>query len=168
MMTTIALVVAAAENNVIGREGVMPWHLPADLAHFKRITMGKPIVMGRRTFETLGRALPGRRNIVVSLNAKFTAPGIERAASMEMALTLAGDVEEVMVIGGGLIYLLALPLAQRIYLTRVHTQIDGDTFFPNIDLGEWREVAREERDADDRNVYALTFLILERKQVSSN
>lgn len=162
-MSVIALVAAVAENGVIGREGTMPWHLPADLAHFKRITMGKPIVMGRRTFEAIGRALPGRRNIVVSRNADFKAPGIERAANLEAALALTGDVEEVMVIGGGELYRAALPLAHRIHLTRIQAKIEGDTSFPDFDTSEWHETAREERTADEKNAYALTFLTLERK-----
>ncbi len=167
-MSVVALVAAVAENGVIGRGGAMPWHLPADLAHFKRITMGKPIVMGRRTFEAIGQALPGRRNIVVSRNADFKAPGIEHAASLEATLALTGDAEEVMIIGGAELYRAALPLAHRIHLTRIQAKIEGDTFFPDFDVTEWREVAREERDADERNAYALTFLILERKKASPN
>ncbi|MGH8271353.1 MAG: type 3 dihydrofolate reductase [Gammaproteobacteria bacterium] len=167
-MSAVALVAAVAENGVIGRGGVMPWHLPADLAHFKRITMGKPIVMGRRTFEAIGRALPGRRNIVVTRAAEFSAPGVERAASPEEALALAGDAAEVMVIGGAELYRAALPLARRIYLTRVHAEVAGDTFFPELDDREWRELAREKRAADEKNACALTFLTLERKQAESN
>ncbi|MGH8224698.1 MAG: type 3 dihydrofolate reductase [Gammaproteobacteria bacterium] len=165
-MSVIALVAAVAENGVIGRGGEMPWHLPADLAHFKRITMGKPIVMGRRTFEAIGRALPGRRNIVVSRNADFKASGVERAANLEAALALADDAEEVMVIGGGELYRAALPFAQRIHLTRIQAKIEGDTFFPEFDASEWHETAREERTADEKNAYTLTFLTLERKQAS--
>ncbi len=165
-MPDVSLIVAADENNVIGRGGAMPWHLPADLAHFKRITMGKPIVMGRRTFEAIGRALPGRRSIVVSRSADFAAPGVEHAASLEAALALAGDAEEVMVIGGGELYRAALPLAQRIYLTRVHAKIEGDTFFPELDDSMWKETARENRAADEKNAYALTFMTLERKSPS--
>lgn len=161
-MSRVSLLVAAAENGVIGKDGAMPWHLPADLALFKRITMGKPIVMGRRTFEAIGRALPGRRNIVVTRNAEFEAPGAENAVSLEAALAIASDAEEVMVIGGGEVYRAALPLADRIYLTRIHARIEGDTFFPEPNAAEWREVSRESRAADEKNACALSFVILER------
>jgi dihydrofolate reductase len=110
-MAQVSLVVAAARNDVIGRAGGMPWRLPADLAHFKRTTMGKPIVMGRRTYDAIGRALPGRKNIVVTRNAAFAGPGIARAKSLEEALSLAGDAEEIMVIGGGELFRAALPCA---------------------------------------------------------
>ncbi len=159
---TISLVVAAGENGAIGKDGTMPWHLPADLAHFKRITMGKPIVMGRRTFEAIGRALPGRRNIVVSRRRAFSVSGAETATSLEAALALAGDAPEVMVIGGGELYRAALPLAHRIYLTRVHATPGGDAFFPELSGAEWRETAREEYAADEANRHALSFLVLER------
>jgi dihydrofolate reductase len=164
-MSEIALIVAASENNVIGRKGAMPWRLPADLAHFKRTTMGKQIVMGRRTFEAIGRALPGRRNIVVTRRTNVQADGIQITPSLEGALVLAGDAPEVMIIGGGELYRTALPLAQRIYLTRVQATITGDTVFPELNAEEWREVSREERAADDKNPYALSFLVLERKTV---
>ncbi len=129
-MSEIVLVAAVAENGVIGQGGVMPWHLPADLAHFKRVTWGHPILMGRRTFEAIGRALPGRRNIVLTRDPDFSAPGIETASSLEQALERIGEAAQVMVIGGAELYRIALPLAQRIYLTRIHASPEGDTFFP--------------------------------------
>lgn len=159
---TLSLVAAVAENGVIGRGGAMPWHLPADLAHFKRTTMGKPIVMGRHTFEAIGRPLPGRRNIVVSGRPGFAPEGVEVAPDLAAALALTGDAEEVMVIGGGTLYRAALPLARRIYLTRVHGEFEGDTRFPDLAPADWRESAREERRADDRNPWPLSFVTLER------
>lgn len=159
---TLSLIAAVSENGVIGRAGRMPWHLPADLAHFKRMTMGKPIVMGRHTFEAIGRPLPGRRNVVVSRRADFAAAGVDVAPDLAAALELGADAHEIMVIGGGELYRAALPLAQRIYLTRVHANVEGDTRFPALSAGEWRETAREERPADKKNPWALSFVTLER------
>ena len=159
----LSLVAAVAENGVIGRGRAMPWHLPADLAHFKRVTLGKPIVMGRRTYEAIGRPLPGRRNIVVTRSPGFVGAGVESAAGLTEAIALTRDVEEIMVIGGGELYAAALPIACRIYLTRVHAAVAGDTHFPEFDPAEWEEVAREERAADEKNAFALTFLVLERR-----
>lgn len=158
----LSLIVAASENNVIGAAGGMPWHLPADLKHFKATTMGKPIVMGRRTFEAIGRALPGRRSIVVTRNASFSAPGVETAASLEAALELTGEAEEIMVTGGGELYRAALPLAQRIYLTRIHATVEGDTFFPELTPSDWHEVAHEDYAPDEKNAHTLSFITLER------
>lgn len=157
----ITLVVAHSRNRVIGRNGGMPWHLPADLARFKSLTMGKPIVMGRRTFESIGKPLPGRQNIVVTRDREFAAAGAEVAQSLDDALALAGAVEEVMVIGGGQLYREMLPLADRILLTEIDATLDGDTYFPELG-DQWREVARESRRADDRNPYNLSFVTLER------
>jgi len=162
-MGVISLIAAVTDNGVIGRGGGMPWHLPADLAHFKRTTQGKPIVMGRKTFEAIGRPLPGRRNIVVSRRSGFAPAGVETAGSLADALALAGDAEEVMVIGGGELYREALPLARRLYLTRIHAAIEGDTRFPELDPADWRETGREERPADERNDHALSFVTLERR-----
>lgn len=163
MTPIVTLVVAAAEGGVIGRDNRMPWHLPADLARFKQVTMGKPIVMGRRTFASIGRALPGRRNVVVTRDPTFRAEGVTVAHSLDEALAACGDAPEVMVIGGGEVYREALPLAHRIHFTRVETVLDGDTRFPDLAPGAWVEVARETRPADERNAYALTFLTLERR-----
>lgn len=163
MTAVVTLVVAAAEGGVIGRDHAMPWHLPADLAHFKRVTMGKPIVMGRTTFASIGRALPGRLNVVITRDRTFRAEGVTVAHSFADALRACGDAPEVMVIGGGQIYAAALPHARRIHLTDVHAAIDGDTRFPALDPAEWREVARERRDADARNAHPLSFVTLERR-----
>jgi thymidylate synthase len=146
----VALVVAAADNDVIGRGNALPWHLPADLAHFKRLTLGKPILMGRRTFESIGRPLPGRSNIVITRDPAFAAHGVRTVHSLDAALDLAAQIalvdgsDELMVIGGAQIYAAALPRAQRLYLTRVHARPEGDAFLPAIDWSEWREERREE------------------------
>lgn len=158
----ISLVVAMDRNRLIGRGNALPWHLPADLAHFKSVTMGKPIVMGRKTYESIGRPLPGRHNIVVSRNPDFSAPGCTVVASVEAALAAAGDAPEVMVIGGAQVYAEALPRAQRIYLTRVDAAFEGDAWFPALDAAVWRECHRTEHAPDDRNPYPYVFLVLER------
>ncbi len=142
----IALIVAAADNDVIGRGNSLPWDLPADLAYFKRRTMGKPILMGRLTFESIGRPLPGRSNIVISRNDNYAAEGVHTVPTLAAALELAEDIalvdgsEELMVIGGAQIYALAAPLATRLYLTRVHLSPQGDAFLPELDWSQWREV----------------------------
>lgn len=163
MTPRVTLVVAASEGGVIGRHGAMPWHLPADLAHFKRVTMGHPIVMGRKTYASIGRALPGRLNVVVTRDRAFAAPGVTVAHSLDEALAACGDAAEVMVIGGGELYREALPRAARVHLTRVHASIDGDTHFPALDPAQWHEVAREERTADAANPHAMAFLTFERR-----
>ena len=164
---SIAIVVAMAENRVIGHDGDLPWRLPADMARFRALTMGKPIVMGRRTHESIGRALDGRRNIVVTRRTGYRAPGCTVAPSFEAALDAALDAPassaaEVAIIGGASIYERALPVADRIHLTVVHASIDGDVRFPELEPGTWREVAREERGADERNGYDLSFIELTR------
>ncbi len=158
----LSLVVAAGECNEIGKDGLMPWHLPADLKHFKEVTLGKPVIMGRRTHESIGKALPGRRNIVVTRNIDYTAEGCEVAHSLREALHLASGVAEVMIIGGAALYREALQQANRIYLTRVAGQFDADTFFPDFDAKGWLEKQRIHRPADARNKYACDFIVLER------
>lgn len=161
MTPTVTLIVAAAAG-VIGRDNAMPWHLPADLAHFKLLTWGKPIVMGRKTFEAIGKPLPGRRNIVVTRDPGWSAAGVTVAHSLDAAIAACGAVPEVMVIGGAQLYAAALPRATRIHYTEIHAVIDGDTMFPELDRGGWREVARQEHAADARNAHAMSFLTLER------
>lgn len=158
----LSIVAAVAENGVIGLDKGIPWHLPADLAHFKTLTMGKPILMGRKTFESIGRPLPGRHNVVVSRDPSLSFAGCSVVGSFEDALQLLKSAEEVMVIGGAEIYRLALPLADRLYLTRVHASFEGDTYFPDYDPDLWREVAIEEHAADGRNPHAYSFVILDR------
>lgn len=159
----ISLVAAVAENNVIGREGGLPWRLPADLKHFKAITMGKPIVMGRKTFESIGRPLRGRRNIIITRQADYAVENAEVAGDIDSAIALAEeDAEEIMVVGGAEIYRATLPRAGRIYLTRVKADPEGDTYFPDLDWDEWDEVEREDFDAEG-DTPAYSFLVLDRR-----
>jgi dihydrofolate reductase len=158
----ITLVVAMARNRVIGRGGRLPWRLPADLRHFKAVTLGKPVIMGRRTWESLGRPLPGRRNIVLSRTPGYQAPGAEVVTSLCKALLVTADAPEVMVIGGARVYERALPVADRIHLTEVLAEPEGDTRFPELPADEWREVSREHRPADADNPHACDFVVLER------
>ncbi|MGL1957749.1 MAG: type 3 dihydrofolate reductase [Colwellia sp.] len=157
----LSMIVATADNNIIGKDNDMPWHLPADLAYFKKITLGKPIIMGRKTFESIGRPLPGRRNIVISRDEKYHAEGIESVTSIEQALLRANDVEEIMVIGGGAIYRHCLPNADRLYITHIKAKIDGDTQFPSYDKS-WQKISSEFRGSDEKNSYDLDFCIYER------
>lgn len=159
----ISLIVAVAENDVIGAGGKLPWRLSDDLKRFKALTMGKPLIMGRKTFESIGRALPGRRNIVVTRQPDYVAAGCEVVGSPEDAIAAAAGADEVMVIGGAEVYAAFLPLAGRIYRTRVHARIDGDALFPALDERDWREVSLVERAADDSNEFGVTFATLERR-----
>jgi dihydrofolate reductase len=153
-MSKLAIIVAVAENGVIGRDNGLPWRLSGDLQYFKRVTMGKPVIMGRKTYESIGRPLPGRRNIVITRNPSFQADGIDVVPSLDAALALAGSaaaaegVEETVVIGGAEIYRAALPLADRLYITEVHASVEGDTLLPEIDWDQWRESSREVHAAD--------------------
>lgn len=169
----ISLIVAAAENHVIGRENQLPWRLPSDLKYFKAMTLGKPVLMGRKTFESIGRPLPGRPNIVITRNADWQVPAAWRdqirvADSIDAALAIAGELlaesggDEAVVIGGAEIYRAALQYCDRIYLTRVHVAIDGDAFFSVPDDGTWQSVSEAVVSADDANAYAHTFMIFER------
>jgi dihydrofolate reductase len=151
-----------AKNRVIGYENKMPWHLPAELAYFKRITTGHPIIMGRKTFDSIGRPLPNRRNIVVSRNANFHSPGVEVANSLENALALCAD-ENPFVIGGALLYAEALAITQKLYITEIDADLVGDTFFPPIDNSVWEEESREARTKDEKNIYDLQFVVLSRR-----
>lgn len=158
----ISLVVAVASNGVIGRDNAMPWHLPDDLQHFKRVTMGKPILMGRKTFDAIGRALPGRVNIVLTRDAAWSTQGVVTVHSLEEALLRTNAAAELCVIGGAEVFKLTLPLAQRIYLTHVHARVAGDAVFPALDPADWRETERNEHPADALHTYAMTFSTLER------
>ena len=164
----ISLIVAVAENGVIGRNGALPWHVPSDLKTFRRVTMGRPVIMGRKTYASIGKPLPGRDNIVVTRDAGFSAAGTHRAASIDEALDIARrkaaerGVDEIMVIGGAEIFALSLPLADRIYLTRIHAHPDGDVTLPEPDRNIWREVSRTPIAPDPRDDAAATLLILER------
>ena len=161
-MTRLSVVVAADERGGIGRDGGLPWHLPEDLKRFKALTMGKPIVMGRRTWDSIGRPLPGRRSIVVSRQAGLAIAGAEVVGSLEQALAAAADAPEVCVIGGAELYRLALPLADVVHLTRVHAEVDADTFLPPLDPSEWEETASERHAADARHAHPYSFVTLRR------
>ena len=159
----LSLIVAMTPNRVIGANNRLLWRLPAELQYFKKTTWGKPIIMGRKTHESIGRALPGRRNIIISHNPHFQAEGCEVVDSLAAALSLVQDCEEAIVIGGAQIYAQALPQAERLYLTWVHQEFEGDTYFPAWEgLADWRELSREERIADAENPYAVSFVVLER------
>jgi dihydrofolate reductase len=185
----IALIAAMDKNRAIGINNSMPWHLPDDFAHFKRLTLNHPIIMGRKTFESIGRPLPSRRNMVVSRNANFTSVGVEVFASLEAAIEAAAMPEDalnvpqgdylrvegvpkassntVFIIGGATIYTQALPLAQRLYLTQVDAEINGDTWFPAIDATQWREASRVHHASDARHAYAFDFVELSRQTALS-
>lgn len=157
----ISMIAAMADNRIIGKDNQMPWHLPADFAWFKRCTMGKPVVMGRKTYESIGRPLPGRLNIVISREETLKIEGVTTVTSIEQALDVAGDVEEVMIIGGGAIYAACLPMANKLYVTHIEAAIDGDTQFP--DWGEqFKETYSETYQADEKNAYNMRFTVLEK------
>ena len=164
----VTLIAAVARNRIIGRDNRLPWHLPADLAHFKRLTLHKPIVMGRRTWESLPGLLPHRRHIVISRDRTFHSPGCEVVHSPEAAVAAGADGPEIMVIGGASIYRAMLPVADRMELTMVGAEIDGDTRFPDWDTSVWHEIAREHRPRDDANAYDLDFVTLERTAQARN
>ncbi len=155
----ISMIAAMAHDRVIGKDNQMPWHMPADLAHFKRVTLGKPVLMGRKTFESIGRPLPGRRNLVISRNPDYQAEGIEVVGSVEAALALlaGSSVEELMVIGGGHLYAEMLPSADCLYLTRIDLAVEGDTRFPAFDDGQWQCVDCESHPADEKNPHPYSF-----------
>ena len=158
----ISIIVAMATNRVIGHENRLPWHLPADLQHFKRITMGKPILMGRKTWESIGRPLPGRTNIVITRDVSYSADGCVVVHSLDAALEAARDNDEIMVIGGAEFYRQVLPRASTLYLTLVDGEFEGDAFFPEIDENEWLEVERSDHGPDEKNPHAYSFIRLER------
>jgi dihydrofolate reductase len=164
----LAIIVAAAENGVIGKNNALPWRIPADMRYFKRTTMGKPIVMGRKTFESIGKPLPGRTNIVITRNSAFVAEGVKVVSSLDEALKLAEDIavadgaEELVVIGGAEIYRSAMPRADRLYLTEVHASVEGDALLPEIDWAHWREVGRERYQAESPGEHDFSFVRYER------
>ena len=158
----ISIIVALAGNGVIGSDNRLPWHLPDDLKRFKALSLGKPIVMGRRTFESIGRPLPGRSNIVVSRQPGLAIAGTLVAQSLDAALAAAGAAPEVVIIGGAEIFRQALPRTDVIHLTRVHARVAGDVVFPDLDPDQWRETAVEHHAADERHQYAFTFVTLQR------
>ena len=158
----ITLIAAVSENGVIGADGDLPWRLPADLKHFKQLTTGHAILMGRKTHESIGKPLPDRRNLVLTRNTDWSRPGVETVHDFNAALQLLDD-DELFVIGGEQVYRAALPIADRLQLTRVHTHVPGDAMFPEFNLDEWTLTDEQQRPADDRNEYDVTFQQYERK-----
>ena len=153
----VSLIAALAENRTIGRAGGLPWHLPDDLKHFKRLTVDHTIIMGRKTYQEVNRPLPGRRNVVISRDSTFRPEGVTVVSTLEEALALGATEEEMFVIGGGEIYRLALPYADRLYLTIVHASVEGDTTFPRLDEGAWILEEELHHPADERHPMSFTF-----------
>jgi len=163
---TVSLIVAVSSNGVIGRDGDLPWHLPADLKHFKRTTMGHHLIIGRRTWDEVGKPLPGRTMVVVTRSRRFFPEGVFVVRSVEQALELAAEDDEPFIGGGSQIYKIALArdLVDRIYLTRIHAEVEGDTFFPDFDLDDRELVSEEHHKADEKNEFDYSFLVYERKR----
>lgn len=158
----ISLIAAMADNRVIGIDNSLPWNLPADMKWFRQNTLGKPIMMGRKTFDSIGKALPGRRNIVVTHDESFVAKGCDVVHDIESGLALLSDVDELMVIGGASFYEQTLLKADRLYLTLVHAEIEGDAWFPDVDFSQWTETSRETHEADEKNEFNYSFIIFDR------
>ncbi len=159
----LSIIVAMDDNQLIGKDNALPWHLPADLGYFKKTTTGKTVLMGRKTYESIGRPLPNRRNVIVSRNTDFQASGCEVVSSIDAALELAKDDNEVMVMGGASFYEQMLPSADRLYITQIEGEYEGDAYFPALDRGEFVETFRESHIPDDKNPYTYHFTILDRK-----
>jgi dihydrofolate reductase len=164
----VTLIAAVGENGVIGQGNALPWHLPADLQRFKRLTTGHTIVMGRKTWESIGQPLPRRRSIVISRTPDFQPAGVTVVPSLVQALEIARDASEVFVIGGSRVFEAALPLTDRLELTRVHGNPPGDVFFPQLDFSEWTLVAEEKHPADERHAYPFSFLTYDRHRPGQN
>ena len=158
----LSLIAAVSRNGVIGKDNKMPWHLPADLQFFKATTMGKPIIMGRKTWESLDRILPGRRHIVITRNKNYTAEGVEIVHSIKAALDRVSNADEAVIIGGAHLYKETLPLTERLYLTEIDAEFKGGTFFPKWNKKEWKIVSAEAHQADDHNPYAYQFVVYDR------
>ncbi len=159
----VSIIAAMDRNHLIGNKNQLPWHLPADFAHFKAVTMGKPIVMGRKTFESIGKPLPGRKNIVLSRNPEVKFEGVDCVSNFSQAVSLVGDVEELMVIGGSVVYEMLLPEVDRMYLTFVEAEFSGDAWFPKFDKNQWIETEVVDCPADEKNAYACRFVTLKKK-----
>lgn len=160
----IAIVVAVAENNVIGKDNQLMWHLPADLKHFKKVTMGHPILMGRKTYESIGKPLPGRTSIIITRQPEYKAEGCIVVNSVQEAVTKAEQLDDqAYLIGGAEIYRQALDVTDTIYLTRIHHKFEGDTFFPELQEEEWETVSEEHHEPDEKNKYRYSFIKLDRK-----
>jgi len=159
----VSIVVAISENNAIGKDNQLLWHLPADLKHFKEITSGHTIIMGRKTYDSIGKALPKRRNVVITRNTALEIPGVEVMHSLAEAIDSSKEEREVFIIGGAEIFKQALGQTDKIYLTKVHQNFEADTFFPEIDTALWRESNQEQHPTDEKNAIAYTFSTLDRK-----
>jgi dihydrofolate reductase len=165
----IVLIAAFAQNRVVGINNALPWHLPEDLKYFKRTTSGKAIIMGRKTYDSIGRPLPNRTNIVITRNSEFKADGVQVVSSLKAAIELAKEVnfingvDEVMIIGGASIYQESLPVAERLYLTHVHANVEGDAYFPEVDFSQWQESSRDDYSASDKNPYDYSFVVYDKK-----
>ena len=159
----ISIIAALADNMVIGNKNSLPWKLSADMEYFKKTTLGKPIIMGAKTFESIGMALPNRKNIILSYNKNYKAKGCVVVTSIEKALEEVGEDEEVMIAGGESVYKQFLPLADRLYLTLVHHNFKGDAYFPEFDINQWKEIKRINKKPDKKNLYSYSFVIFERK-----
>jgi dihydrofolate reductase len=158
----IAIIVATDNNRLIGKDNDLPWKLSADLKYFKQVTMGKPLIMGRKTHESIGRPLPGRKNIIITRDQTFNADGCVVVNSIEAALAECSDAEEVMVMGGASLYEQFLPRADKLYLTKVDAELAGDTWFPEWQLAQWTELEREDHQADEKNEFDYSFIVYER------
>lgn len=158
MTTSLSIISGMDRNRLIGNNNALPWHLPADMAFFKRTTMGKPVLMGRKTWQSIGRPLPGRRNIVITRNPDFKPEGSETADSIEAALALVGEHTEAMLMGGSSLYEQTMGIADTLYITEIHHVFEGDAWFPKIDPAIWKEVSREEYAADKKNRYDHAFV----------
>ena len=162
MTPLVSIIVAMDRNRLIGSDGRLPWHLPADLRHFKQTTLGKPVVMGRKTYESIGKPLPDRTNIVVTRDDNYQAPGCITSSSLDQAIQSAGNLEELMIIGGADLYRQAFPRATRLYLTRIDAEFEGDAWFPDFDGNQWKVTAKSDHEVDDRNCFPYSFATLER------
>ena len=159
----ISIIAAVADNMVIGNKNSLPWSLPADMEYFKKITLGKTIIMGAKTFESIGKALPNRKNIILSYDKSYKAEGCIIVTSIEQALKEVEEDEEVMIAGGASVYKQFLPLANRLYLTFIHHDFEGDAYFPEFDINQWKEIKRIDNQPDEKNLYSYSFVIFERK-----
>ncbi len=159
----ISIIAALGKNNVIGVDNGLPWDLPADMNHFRKMTLNKPVIMGQKTFESIGKPLPDRKNIILTLDKDFRSEGCLLAYSIEEALSLVENVDEVMIIGGASIYKQFLSLADRMYLTFIDGDFEGKVFFPEFDMNEWEEVSREDHETDEINHYKYSFITLGKK-----
>lgn len=160
----VSAIFAVSENNVIGKGNDLPWRMPADLKHFKNTTMGHPVIMGRKSFDSIGRPLPGRHNIVLTRDRNFRAEGVSVVHSLREAMEIAGAdrPEEVFIIGGAQIYKKAFPYCDRLYMTRIHTETEGDVFLPEVDFSAWKLISEEKHLPDEKNIHDYTFRIYER------